>query len=269
MADVSTRVLGIIGSSKRRTPTERLVRRVLDAAEGNGAATESIHLSALDIEPCRGCKVCAPEGRCRLRDEMPYERMASADAIVLGLAKENGHPPQCVTDFLGRWRAFIDLDGVSRLEPFRIRVSIISVVDGGASPGDHPAFIRPLERHIKRTSLTYVGSLLGTEHDPLLEDCTSMGLTLSRAAGAGDARRVSASCRQIVRMLADHIDGTLPIADLRAFRRHIDSCPTCRALFSSYETLVRIAPMASLADDDVPHDVSARLRRSLGIESRQ
>jgi len=112
--------------------------------------------------------------------------------------------------------------------------------------------------------MTYAGSLLGGVEE-VVEDCINMGRNLSRSA-ASKQQRSSVSCRKVIGMLADHIDGTLPIAELRAFRHHIDVCPRCRAFFASYGTVVRIAPIACQAEADIPPDVSVRLRQVLGIE---
>jgi len=79
------KVLGISGSPRKGGNTETIVRHILRAAEGEGAGTEMISLSGLDIRPCTACMACASKETCSVKDDLwpVYEKMKEADGIVL------------------------------------------------------------------------------------------------------------------------------------------------------------------------------------------
>lgn len=80
------RILGIVGSPNRDGLTDKLVQRALSGACAAGAEAETMHLSAEDIHPCRGCRVqtCWDDGVCRLdeRAEARNQRIKRADEEI-------------------------------------------------------------------------------------------------------------------------------------------------------------------------------------------
>jgi anti-sigma factor RsiW len=68
----------------------------------------------------------------------------------------------------------------------------------------------------------------------------------------------SLSCRQIVDVVTEYVDGALSSADRLAFEQHITICPPCRAYFTQMRTVVRVA--GSLSEDDLPEHVRENLR---------
>ena len=81
------KILGLIGSARKRGNTEILVKEVLRAARDEGAETESLRLTDYDIRPCTGCMACLvkKEG-CPISDGVNaiFEKMIGSDGIVLG-----------------------------------------------------------------------------------------------------------------------------------------------------------------------------------------
>ena len=80
------KVLGVIGSPRRRGNTAALVERVLDGGRESGAETEAVYLSEIDLNPCLACESCKKTSRCVQRDGMQdvYEKIAGSRALVLG-----------------------------------------------------------------------------------------------------------------------------------------------------------------------------------------
>lgn len=81
-----TRVLGIMGSPRKRGNTHLLLERVLAGAESAGAETGLVMLGDLAIHDCLGCHVCWRTGSCAIGDDMNglYPRIAEADVLVFG-----------------------------------------------------------------------------------------------------------------------------------------------------------------------------------------
>lgn len=80
------KILGIIGSPRRKGNTHLLVESILKGASDAGAEAEMIFLGDMKIAECDGCHACWKGKPCARKDDMNaiYERIAGSDAIVLG-----------------------------------------------------------------------------------------------------------------------------------------------------------------------------------------
>ena len=80
------KILGIVGSSRKKGNTDILVDTVLKSAENCGAQVEKIYLSDYDFEGCRACEGCNKTFKCVLKDDMQeiYKKINESDGIVLG-----------------------------------------------------------------------------------------------------------------------------------------------------------------------------------------
>lgn len=98
------KVLGIVGTPHRKMGnTYRMVRKIMEGAEGEGAKTEIVLLSDWQINYCAGCALCLREGECPQKDDMKKikEKMVEADGIVLG-------SPVYVLHVTAQMKTFID-----------------------------------------------------------------------------------------------------------------------------------------------------------------
>jgi len=79
------KVLGIMGSPRRRSNTEILLDRTLEGAAEAGAEIEKVPVSNLKISPCLEIYACLKDGNCAIKDDMQllYEKLAEADHVVL------------------------------------------------------------------------------------------------------------------------------------------------------------------------------------------
>ncbi|BCV21289.1 NAD(P)H-dependent oxidoreductase [Moorella sp. Hama-1] len=82
-------LLAINGSPRgRESNTERLLQPFLAGAREAGATTETIYVTDLKINDCRGCFTCwtSTPGRCVFRDDMleVLAKIKAADILVLG-----------------------------------------------------------------------------------------------------------------------------------------------------------------------------------------
>jgi multimeric flavodoxin WrbA len=80
------KILGIVGSPRKRGNTHILVTRILDGAKAEGADTEILFLSDLDIQECDGCHSCWKGRQCSKKDDMNviYPRIIESDIIIFG-----------------------------------------------------------------------------------------------------------------------------------------------------------------------------------------
>jgi len=78
------KVLGIMGSPRRRSNTEILLDRALAGAKEAGAEVEKVVLSQLKISPCREIYACLKDGNCAIKDDMQwlYAKLLEADYII-------------------------------------------------------------------------------------------------------------------------------------------------------------------------------------------
>ena len=81
-----TRVLGIVGSPRKKGNTHILVSKILEGAEAEGAATDMLLLGKLKIRECTGCHACWKGKPCSRKDDMNdvYPTLAKSDGIVFG-----------------------------------------------------------------------------------------------------------------------------------------------------------------------------------------
>ncbi len=94
-------ILVINGSPKPHGNLHRMVEKI---AADTGKEYEMVHLSRLRINPCVGCVKCADTNRCIQKDDMAplYDKIVSADALIIGAAVYFGHPNAFTHTFLER-----------------------------------------------------------------------------------------------------------------------------------------------------------------------
>ena len=95
------KILGICGSLREESNTNKLVKKVV---ESSGCEHELIYLAGKDIKPCTGCAHCMMnDGECAVKDDMQplYEKILTADALVVG-------SPTYFLDVSGAVKCFID-----------------------------------------------------------------------------------------------------------------------------------------------------------------
>ncbi|MTI70335.1 MAG: flavodoxin family protein [Firmicutes bacterium] len=80
------KVLGIVGSKRKKGNTSALVKETLKVLETDGIETELINLGDYDIKSCNGCEGCKDTFKCVIKDDMKklYPLILESDAIVLG-----------------------------------------------------------------------------------------------------------------------------------------------------------------------------------------
>lgn len=85
------KILAINGSPRKKGNTATLLGHALDGAGSKGAATELVHLYALDFKGCVSCFECKKiggksYGRCAVKDGLTpvLAKVLEADALIVG-----------------------------------------------------------------------------------------------------------------------------------------------------------------------------------------
>ncbi len=85
------KVMAFNGSPRKKWNTATLLKKALEGAAQQGAATELIHLYDLDFKGCISCFACKTiggksYGRCAVKDDLKpvFRKIEKADVIILG-----------------------------------------------------------------------------------------------------------------------------------------------------------------------------------------
>jgi predicted anti-sigma-YlaC factor YlaD len=68
------------------------------------------------------------------------------------------------------------------------------------------------------------------------------------------------TCKQMVELVTDYLEGAMPPRTRRRFERHLDGCPGCRAYLEQMRDTVRV--LGHLGEDDIPPAVLDELLRA-------
>ncbi|MBU7014014.1 MAG: flavodoxin family protein [Theionarchaea archaeon] len=100
------KVVGVVGSPRKKGNTSFLVEEVLSAVEDPSIETDIIYLSEYTIQNCDGCDLCVRERRCPKEDDMTRieHALLEADCIILGAPSYFGQVPAVMKTFIDRSR---------------------------------------------------------------------------------------------------------------------------------------------------------------------
>ena len=154
--DEPKRVLAIVGSPRRNGNTEILVDEILSGAEENGALTQKIILSELDIAPCRGCDSCKKTGKCINQDDMQelLACMQSSDVWILATPVYWWAPTAQFKAFLDRWH------GVSNRDLFKDRETILAIVLEAKKPSNYNPILDMFKGIMENLKMKLVATVL-------------------------------------------------------------------------------------------------------------
>jgi multimeric flavodoxin WrbA len=110
MAPSAKKILGISGSPRRGSSSDRLVQEILGGAE---CETEFVSLAGKRIGPCVACLGCVEDNVCKVGDDMAplREKIVAADALVIGAPNYFGMLNGLGHCLLERFQQFRHRDG--------------------------------------------------------------------------------------------------------------------------------------------------------------
>lgn len=125
------KVLAFNSSPRAKGNTDVLIDEALRGAREAGAQTEKFMLQKLNIKCCIGCRKCKEPGYqkiCSLKDDMTdfvYQKIFSADVIVIGLPIYTGREPAQLAIFFDR------LDCERRFDTYEDRITATRLIPRG------------------------------------------------------------------------------------------------------------------------------------------
>ncbi|MEO0097429.1 MAG: flavodoxin family protein [candidate division WOR-3 bacterium] len=143
------KILGIVGSMRKKGNTNLLVETVMKSARiiNPNIISEIIHISELNIEPCRACyNLCSKKPyKCVIKDDLSniFDKMKKADAIVIGSPLYFKIPSR-LTAFMERLAClsyFYEMRGFKESSPLNDKPCGLIAVCGGDDP-------RPVLEHL-------------------------------------------------------------------------------------------------------------------------
>ena len=149
--------------SPRKGNTEWLMRKLMAVAEKRGAKTELITLRDRNIKVCDGCLVCEKTNACHIKDDMQgiYDKMLSADAVVLGSPDYMDAPTGSAMNFIHRMYPLYGKINGKRFAS--VVVGQVTGADGVASRGKVEDYFKSIAGLF---GLDYRGSISVAARDP-------------------------------------------------------------------------------------------------------
>jgi predicted anti-sigma-YlaC factor YlaD len=65
-------------------------------------------------------------------------------------------------------------------------------------------------------------------------------------------RKYEVTCRELVELITDYLEGVLPRRVKRGVEAHLDECSGCRAVLAQMRETIRLT--GALADDQIPEE---------------
>jgi multimeric flavodoxin WrbA len=134
------KILTLIGSYRKHGNTARAAAMILEemerlaAEQGSSVENETLFLGELDLDACRGCRVCFDRGeeKCPLKDDAMDVRakMLAADGLIVAT-------PIYVDDVSGITKTWIDRMAHLCHRPALVRQSALLVTTVGGTPSSH------------------------------------------------------------------------------------------------------------------------------------
>jgi len=119
------KIMGIVGSPRKKGNTNYLVKEALKAAGKLGVETELINIGDVEIEPCVACDICKSTGECAIYDDVPnlLDKLADSQGVIFG-------SPVYFGSMTSQLKMLID-----RSRPLRFDFKLKNKVGGGISVG--------------------------------------------------------------------------------------------------------------------------------------
>lgn len=155
----ANRILGVVGSPRKKGNTHILVSRILDGAEERGAITEIIFLNDLDIRECDGCYICWKGKQCSKKDDMDevYPKIIQSDVIIFGTPVYWYGPTALMKCFIDR---FVYFNCPKNRAKIRGKSAVIAVPFEENNPQTASLLVKFFEKSLKYLEMNLIGKIL-------------------------------------------------------------------------------------------------------------
>ena len=185
----ANRILGVVGSPRKKGNTHVLVSRILDGAREQGALTETLFLNDLHIRECDGCHVCWKGKKCSKKDDMNkvYPKIMSSDVIIFGTPVYWYGPTALMKGFVDR---FVYFNCPENRAKIRGKSAVIAVPFEEENPRTAQLLVQFFKKSLQYLEMNLIGKILvpgvGKRGDILAkEDLLEKGYKLGKRIGKG------------------------------------------------------------------------------------
>ena len=183
------RILGVVGSPRKRGNTHILVSRILDGAREKGAKTEILFLNDFTIRECDGCHVCWKGKKCSKKDDMIkiYPKIMHSDVIIFGTPVYWYGPTALMKCFIDR---FVFFNCPTNRAKIRGKSAVIAVPFEEEDPRTAQLLIKFFKKSLDYLEMNLIGTIrapgVGKRGDILSkEDILEKGYRLGKRIGTG------------------------------------------------------------------------------------
>jgi multimeric flavodoxin WrbA len=205
------KILGIVGSMRRKGSTSRLVNSVLESAKNANPQikTKVLQISDLSIKPCRGCyEECSKEPyKCVIEDDdlqRIFQEMKSSQAIVIGSPLYFKIPSRltAMMERLACLAYFYERKGFEKPDPLNDKPCGLVAVSGGDDP-------RPVLEHL-------LGFALSVKMKPvIMKSYPYYGVAAKGRIEEDDDLKPFDNAKTLGELLAKSMEGNLNTSGLR------------------------------------------------------
>ena len=132
-----SRILGIMGSPRKKGNTHVLLKKILEGATTCGADTEIVLLGDVVVGECDGCHACWRGKQCPRMDDMNdlYPKIAESDALIFATPVYWYGPTALMKAFLDRFVYFNCPENREKIAGKTCVLAVVFEEDSGEAAG--------------------------------------------------------------------------------------------------------------------------------------
>jgi multimeric flavodoxin WrbA len=155
----ANKILGVIGSPRKKGNTHVLVSKILEGAEKEGASTEILFLNDMNIRECDGCHVCWKGKQCSKKDDMNkvYAKIIDSDIIVFGTPVYWYGPTALMKCFIDRFVYFNCPENRSKI---RGKFAVIAIPFEEENPKTADLLIKFFKQSLQYLEMKLIGKII-------------------------------------------------------------------------------------------------------------
>ncbi|MCD6419013.1 flavodoxin family protein [bacterium] len=186
------KIIGIVGSGRRNSNSERLLEAALNSAAKHHCTTEIIDILDMNFSGCNECNECLKTGRCIIKDDLTqiYDRLASADGIIISAPVYFYSLPGQLKLFVDRFQALWARRYILGIEPERERIGGLISIAGSKGKRVFDGVILPIKYFFIVQGVKLIEPLLFREWNGNPEDLPDNFVNLSAEYGEKLARMI-------------------------------------------------------------------------------
>jgi multimeric flavodoxin WrbA len=200
------KIMAINGSPRKsQSRTGQILEEILAGARAEGALTEYIDITALNVGCCIGCGRCHHLGQCALKDDFNelFDKMLASDGLVLG-------SPVYIYQVTAQLKALIDrLSHAIHCQRLCGKYGAVAATAGGSGQDETADFMESLLNRVGAQSVGRIACIL--------ED----GLIPAEADALQKARDLGSSLVQAFREKRQYPDQIARMEGIRGYFRSI------------------------------------------------